>query len=90
MVEYLQKQISDRFTKESVEQINNAVTQRLEQEKKYIKFNEWCKENGVVSPAVTFPAAFGEDGGLVGLAAKRDIGFNEAYLYVPINVVISA
>ena len=32
--------------------------------------------------------AFGEDGQLVGCAAKRPIGFNEAFLYVPMRLVI--
>ena len=71
-------------------QINWEVTKQLEQEKKYVKFNQWCKENGVVNSAVRYPVAFGEDGQLVGIAARREIGFNEAYLYVPMKVIICA
>ena len=60
----------------------------MEKEEKYVLFNKWAKENGIISDAVRYPVAFGENGELVGMAAARDIGVNEAYLYVPQKVII--
>ena len=44
----------------------------------------------MVCPAIRFPTAFGKDGKLVGISATRDLGFNEAYLYVPMKMIICA
>ena len=88
MVEYLQKELSDRVTQEGCNQINWEVTERISQEPKYVKFNQWLKDNDIVSPAVRYPVAFGPSGQLIGCAARRSIGFNEAFLFVPMKCVI--
>ena len=40
-------------------------------------------------PAVRYPVAFGPNGELVGMAATREIGLGEAYVYVPIKCIIN-
>ena len=54
---------------------------------KYTLFNEWCKENGIVCPKLEYPAEF--EFGLIGVRAKEDIDYREAFLFVPFNVMIS-
>ena len=88
MVEYLQKELRDRVRQEGCNQINWEVTERIAQEPKYVKFNQWLEANGVVSPAIRYPVAFGASGQLLGCAARRTIGFNEAFLYVPMKMII--
>ena len=88
MVEYLQKELSNRVAKEGFSQINWEVTERITQEPIYANFNKWAKENGIISNAIRYPVAFGEGGHLIGCAAKRPIGFNEAFVYIPMKVVI--
>jgi hypothetical protein len=68
---------------------NWEVTKKIQQEEKYIQFNNWCTKNGVVSPSIEYPVAYGKNGELIGLCAKRDIGLCEAYLYVPVNLTIN-
>ena len=65
------------------------MTARLQKEAKYVKFNEWCKKYGVVAPSLEWPVAYGSDGSLVGVRAKRDIGPCESYVYVPVNLTIN-
>lgn len=55
---------------------------------KYVNFNKWLDQNGAKRESIDYPAAFGPDGGLIGIAAKRDIGIQEAYIYVPSKLVI--
>ena len=69
--------------------INWEVTEQLSKQEKYIRFNKWCKENGVISPSLRYPTAFGDNGKLVGISAKRTIGFNECFLFVPAKLIIS-
>lgn len=54
-----------------------------------MNFNRWCDENGIIRPAVRYPVAFGSKGELVGVAARREIGLNEAYIYVPLKCIIN-
>ena len=50
---------------------------------KYIDFDKWLTENGAVYHAIDFPVAFGKHGELLGLAAKKDIPPNKAFLFIP-------
>ena len=36
-----------------------------------------------------YPVAFGEDGQLIGVAAAKDVGLNEAFVYVPTRLIIN-
>lgn len=47
------------------------------------------KENGVKYDSVEYPVAFGKSGHLLGIAAKRDIGPEEAYIYIPNKLTIN-
>ena len=53
-----------------------------------MRFNQWCKDVGIIAPSVRYPTAFGPTGALIGLSATRRIGFQESYLYIPTKVVI--
>ena len=88
MVEYLRKELNERVEQEGFNTINWEVTERIQKEEKYMRFNQWCKENGIVSSAVRYPVAFGKQGNLIGVAARKDIGFNEAFIFVPMKVCI--
>ena len=68
---------------------NWEVTERIEKEEKYVRFNKWCEENGVVAPSVRWPVAYGESGELIGVHANKDIGPCESYLYVPTKMTIN-
>ena len=70
-------------------QPNEEVTKRLQKEEKYVKFNEWCRKHGVKSDAIEYPVAFGEQGELVGVRAKRFIGMCESFVYVPVRITIN-
>lgn len=61
----------------------------MQKEERFIKFHEWLKANGVHYDSIEYPVAFGKDGALVGLAAKRDIGAGEAYLFIPNKIIIN-
>lgn len=54
-----------------------------------MEFLAWCDKHGVKYDSVDYPVAFGKEGKLVGCAAKRDIGLNEAYVYVPVGICIN-
>jgi hypothetical protein len=56
---------------------------------KYAKFNSWLDANGVKHPGVDYPVAFGRQGQLIGMAAKKDIPPMTAFLYVPYNLIIT-
>lgn len=68
---------------------NWEVTARIEKEEKYVRFNEWFKKHGGRCSAWRWPVAFGEKGELVGVCARRDIGFNESAVYVPVRLTIN-
>ena len=78
-----------RLANENCTEINWEVTERISKEEKYVKFNKWLKDNGVHCPSVRYPTAFGPTGGLIGISARRRIGPQEAYLYVPAKLTIS-
>jgi len=71
MVEILREEMARRLKLESTAEINWEVTNRLAKEPKYIEFNKWLDDNGAHRPSVRYPAAFGKNGQLIGLAATR-------------------
>lgn len=54
-----------------------------------IRFLAWCDKFGVRRDSVEWPVAFGKEGKLLGVMAKRDIGLHEAFIYVPVNICIN-
>ena len=68
---------------------NEEVTAKLQKQEKFVRFNEWCAKYGVRAPSLEFPVAFGPTGDLVGVAAKKDINPNEAFVYVPVNLTLN-
>lgn len=53
--------------------MNEEKTRELKSLDKYIQFDKWLQKNGAKYPAVDYPVAFGKNGELMGLAAKKDI-----------------
>lgn len=53
---------------------------------KYELFMEWFKKEGGICPKAEYPAYF--ENGLLGWRAKEDIHYKEAFLYVPLKMVI--
>jgi hypothetical protein len=88
MFQQLRKSSSSKIAPEGFH-INWEATERLAKEEKYIRFNKWCDDNGIIRPSLRYPTAFGDDGKLVGISAKRTIGFNESFLFVPAQLFIS-
>jgi hypothetical protein len=43
----------------------------------------------VIYDSIEYPVAFGKSGDLLGIAAKRPIGPEEAYLYIPNKIIIN-
>ena len=68
---------------------NLDVTEKLKQLPKYTAFKQWCDENGILYPGVEFPAAFGKNGQLIGMAAAKDVPPSTAFLYVPQELYIN-
>ena len=62
---------------------NKEVSEKLRQQPKYVAFKKWCDQNGILYSGVEFPAAFGTNGQLIGMAAARDVPPSTAFLYVP-------
>lgn len=54
-----------------------------------MNFHKWLKENGVRYDSIEYPVAFGKNGDLIGIAAKRYIGPEEAYLFIPNKIIIN-
>ena len=48
---------------------------------------EWCKTEGVVMPKCEYPAYF--ENGVIGVRCIEDIGYREAYIYVPYKMVFT-
>jgi hypothetical protein len=88
MFQNLRERINAKVGPEQLE-INWEVTERLAKEEKYIRFNKWCDDNGIVRPSLRYPTAFGKDGRLIGISTKRTIGFNESFLFVPAKLFIT-
>ena len=86
-MQHLKREAQFRYGEEL--QINWEKTREIEQEEKYVKFNKWCKDEGIIRPSCRFPVAFGEKGELIGISAVRDIGLGEAYIFVPVKCIIN-
>jgi hypothetical protein len=69
--------------------INEERTRELQAMPKYAKFNKWLRANGVKHPGVDSPVAFGKQGQLVGMAARKDIPPMTAFVYVPYKLIIT-
>jgi hypothetical protein len=65
------------------------VTEKLKATGTHQNFKRWCDENGIKTPGADYPVAYGPRGQLVGMAAKKDIEPMQAFLYVPMDVVIN-
>lgn len=89
MVEYLTKELESRLIIEDMKTINREVTNELQKQAKYINFHTWLKANGAVYDSIEYPVAFGAKGQLLGIAAKRNIGPEESYLYIPNKLTIN-
>lgn len=50
-------------------------------------FDSWCKREGVIMPALQYPAYF--EGDLVGMKCIKDIDHHESYLYIPAKMILS-
>ena len=57
MVDHLKREARLRYKNDL--QPNWEVTERIEKEEKYVNFNRWCDENGIIRSAVRYPVAFG-------------------------------
>lgn len=68
---------------------NKEVSEKLKEMPKYKAFAEWCQQNGILYPGVDFPAAFGKNGELVGMAAAHDLPPSTAFLFVPTELHIN-
>ena len=68
---------------------NWEITAKIEKEEKYVRFNAWFKKHGGRANSWQYPVAFGEKGELIGVCAKKDIGFNETSVYVPSKITIN-
>ena len=92
IVDRLAKELNKRLGEGNQEvdlEINWEVTKRIQKEEKYVRFNNWAKKYGVVAPSVEWPVAYGKNGDLVGVRAKKDIGLMESYIYVPCKLTIN-
>ena len=49
-------------------------------------FNEWAIKNGVIMPKLKYPGYFD---GLCGVLCQEEILKQEAFLYVPLKMVVS-
>jgi hypothetical protein len=73
---------------DDVTKVNWEATKKLQEMPKYMRFNDWLNKNGAKRDSIIYPAAFGAAGKLIGIAATRDIGLTEAYLFVPSKMII--
>jgi hypothetical protein len=89
MVEYIVNELNRRLEIEDMKIINWEKTRELQALPKYVNFHKWLKEHGVIYDSIEYPVAFGKNGDLIGIAARRAIGPEEAYLYVPNKIIIN-
>ena len=68
--------------------IDRELTAAAQKEEKYVVFKKWLLDNGAVfEDTVEFPCVFRN--GLMGIAAKKDLPLNKAFLFVPNTCIIS-
>jgi hypothetical protein len=89
MVDYIINELNRRLEIEDMKEINWEKTRALQALPKFVNFHKWLKEHGVIYDSIEYPVAFGRSGDLIGIAAKRPIGPEEAYLYVPNKIIIN-
>lgn len=82
-------ELHSRLEIEDMRVINRERTNQLQQEERFVNFHKWLKENGVKYDSIEYPVAFGKNGGLIGIAARRPIGPEEAYIYIPTKLIIN-
>lgn len=68
---------------------NKEKTAKLQALQSYKDLDKWLQEHGAHYPAVEFPVAFGKHGELLGLAAKKDIPPQKAFLFIPQKLIIN-
>eukprot|EP00347_Sterkiella_histriomuscorum_P011977 403370373 len=101
-LEYLSQDLKHRLTTEQFTHVNQALTQQLQEQPQFIQFHSWLKANGAIyQETCDYPVAFcpqqfadqtenlSEIPYLIGVAAKKFIGPNEAYLYIPNKLIIN-
>lgn len=54
-----------------------------------MNFHKWLKEHGARYDSIEYPVCFGKGGHLLGIAAKRAIGPEEAYIFIPNKIIIN-
>ena len=89
MVDYLTSELNKRLDIEDMRYINWEKTRELQAMPKFINFHKLLKEHKVRYDSIEYPVAFGKSGDLLGIAAKRPIGPEEAYLYIPNDIIIN-
>lgn len=70
----------------NIETIMNAE-EGPDETDKFEMFNKWCQEQGVIMPKIEYPAFF--DGGLIGMRCKEEVKHREAYIFIPLKMVMS-
>lgn len=60
-----------------------------EMEARYLRFNKWTIENGVIYNGIQWPAFFGENHQLRGVISTKEIKPYEAVLFVPNKILIT-
>lgn len=94
--------------KDEIDMIHENKSRDLQKQDKYLRYLKWATDNGAILDNVhkaliklqyEFPAAFGKDGALLGVAAKKDIQHNEVsfrkviliqiIVYVPQKLLIT-
>jgi len=73
---------------ENMINIDQELTAAAAKDEKYVVFKKWLLDNGAVfDETVEFPCVF--KNGLMGIAAKKDLPLNKAFLFVPNTCIIS-
>ncbi|EWS71999.1 RuBisCO LSMT substrate-binding protein (macronuclear) [Tetrahymena thermophila SB210] len=70
------------------DELNIEETLKLQSDQRYIKFKQWCIDNGAIMEGIQFPAAFGPLG-VPGIAADQDISPQKVILAIPNKLIIS-
>ncbi|CAG9320802.1 unnamed protein product [Blepharisma stoltei] len=68
--------------------VNQAVTQEVQSDNRYLRYYNWLISNGCIFPSLEFPVAF-TDAGIVGALAKIDITPCKAFLFIPYSITIN-
>jgi hypothetical protein len=89
MVEFLTNELNRRLDIEDMKEVNWEKTREMQAQPKFVEFHKWLKSHGVKYDSIEYPVCFGKNGDLVGIAARRPIGPEEAYLFVPNTIIIN-